>query len=248
VTLSLSGNKPNGHVSVRLLDLRPDGTSALITFGVLNLTHRSGHELPEAIIVDEAFEVSIALDQVAYRLPIGHRLRIALSTANWPTLWPSPQAITLIVNQGALSLPVRPHAEKAECEFEVPEAAPAWNKQVIRKDDYLRSTEADETTGIVTTTVFCDFGENRDLEHGLISGGWMKENWSIHPNDPLSAKVVSHWQQTGGREGSMWRTEVAAEMWSSIDTFFFTAKLTAFENEIEVFSRDYSDQVDRELV
>ena len=175
-------------------------------------------------------------------------MRVALSTANWPTLWPSPEAITLSIHRGALSLPVRPLAQKAEYEFEAPEAAPAWNKQVIRKDDYQRTAETDETTGIATTTVFCDFGENKDLEHGLISGGWMKENWSIHPSDPLSAKVASHWQQTGGREGSKWRTEVAAEMWSNIDTFFFTAKLIAFENEIEVFSRDYSDQVTRDLV
>ena len=76
----------------------------------------------------------------------------------------------------------------------------------------------------------------------------MKENWSIHPGDPLSAKVVSHWQQTGGREGAMWRTEVEAEMWCNVDTFFFTAKLMAFDNEIEVFKRDYSDQVARDLV
>jgi hypothetical protein len=76
----------------------------------------------------------------------------------------------------------------------------------------------------------------------------MDEDWSIHPEDPLSAKVRSHWQQTGGREGSMWRTEVEAEMWSDSETFYFNASLTAFENEQEVFSRNYTDQVTRDLV
>jgi len=33
-------------VVVRLCDLRPDGTSALITMGMLNLRHRSGHDVP----------------------------------------------------------------------------------------------------------------------------------------------------------------------------------------------------------
>jgi len=119
---------------------------------------------------------------------------------------------------------------------------------VLREDQYSRTTETDAATGIVTTNVFCDFGENRDLQHELISGGWMKESWSIHPDDPLSAKVTSHWQQTGGREGAMWRTEVAAVMWADKTSFYFTASLTAFENEKEVFQRDFSDNVDRDLV
>ena len=76
----------------------------------------------------------------------------------------------------------------------------------------------------------------------------MKEKWSIHPSDPLSAKVTSHWQQTGGREESMWRTEVDAAMWADKDTFYFTASLTAFENEKEVFHRDFSDNLGRDLV
>jgi predicted acyl esterase len=35
------------QLAVRLCDLRPDGTSALITMGVLNLTHRNSAEAPE---------------------------------------------------------------------------------------------------------------------------------------------------------------------------------------------------------
>ena len=248
VSLRISGDKPNGHITVRLLDLRPDGTSALITFGVLNLTHRHSHQTPEPMVKDEVFDVTVTLDQIAYRLPQGHRLRVALSTANWPTLWPSPEQITLSVYNGTLSLPVRPHAEAAEWEFEAPEVAPAWRKEALRKGDYSRKTETDEVTGLVTTNVFCDFGENRDLEHGLVSGGWVRENWSIYPDDPLSAKVVSQWQHTGGREGLMWRTEVESAMWSDAEIFYFTAKVTAYENDQEVFSRDYTDQVVRHLV
>jgi len=248
VKLQLSGDKPNGHITVRLLDLRPDGTSALITYGLLNLTHRNSHQTPQAVVIDEPFEVTLTLDHIAYRLPAGHRLRIAVSTANWPTVWPSPEIMTLTVYAGTLSLPVRPCAEASEYEFEAPEAAPAWHKHLLRKDDYSRTTETDNDTGLVTTAIFCDFGENKDADHGLISGGWMKECWTIHPDDPLSAKVTSHWQQTGGREGSMWRTEVATVMWSDLTTFYFTAKLTAYENELEVFSRVYTDEVGRDGV
>ena len=45
IRLRLSCVKPQGQVTVRLCDLRPDGTSALITLGHLNLSHRESHEL-----------------------------------------------------------------------------------------------------------------------------------------------------------------------------------------------------------
>jgi len=70
----------------------------------------------------------------------------------------------------------------------------------------------------------------------------------IHPEDPLSAKVTAHWQQTGGRNGSMWRTEVTSSMWADAHTFYFTAELKAYENDLEVFGRQYSDEVKRDLV
>jgi predicted acyl esterase len=36
----------------------------------------------------EAFETTVMLDQIAYRIPAGHRLRIAVSTSYWPFIWP----------------------------------------------------------------------------------------------------------------------------------------------------------------
>ena len=248
VNLQLSSDKTNGHITIRLLDLRPDGSSALITFGVLNLTHRDSHQTPQVMVVDETFDVSLAMDQIAYHLPAGHRLRLAISTANWPTLWPSPEQTTLTLHKTLLALPVRPQSTGDECVFEAPEAAPEWEKEVLRASDYSRTSETDKNTGVVTTHIFSDFGENKDSQHDLISGGWTREAWSIHPDDPLSAKVVIGWQATGGREGSMWRTQVETEMWSDKETFYFTASLVAFENEQEVFSRNYSDQVERDLV
>lgn len=248
VRLTLCSDKARSHITVRLLDLRPDGTSALITYGVLNLTHRHGHAAPAAITPGQAFDLELTLDQIAYHLPAGHRLRLALSTAYWPLIWPSPEVTTLTLQAGRLALPVRPVATVAECTFEEPEAAPAWRVEELRPAAYNRETLTDEKTGVVSTRIFSDFGENRDLEHGLISGGWTKEHWSIHPDDPLSARVRMEWEKTGGRDGAMWRTEVVSEMWSDRDTFYFTARVIAFENGAEVFRKDYDDRVERDLV
>ena len=96
VTVTLSANKPTGLLVLRLCDLRPDGTSALITSGMLNLQHRNSFEFPQKLTPGETFTVELSLDQIAYRVPAGHRLRLAVSTSYWPFIWPSVDNTTLL--------------------------------------------------------------------------------------------------------------------------------------------------------
>lgn len=248
VKLRLSCDKPQGIIAVRLCDLRPDGTSALITYGYLNLTHRESHEHPKEIPVEKPFDIAIDLDHIAYRIPKGHRFRVAISTSYWPSLWPSSEAAEVAIVAGHIDLPERPLADGEEITFEPPEAASSWEAKELRPTSYMRTCDTDEKTGLTHTKVSCDFGENEDLHHGLISGGWMKEDWSIHPNDPLSATVTSEWEKSGGRAGQMWRTHVLAKMSSDNTDFNVTATVKAYENEVLIFERDYDDKIPRDLV
>ena len=248
VRFTLSVDKPSALMAVRLCDLRPDGTSAHISSGFLNLTHRDSHETPTAVKPGEEFEVTIHLDQTAYRLPEGHKLRLAISTSCWPFVWPSPEQVELALHDGRLDLPVRDGGHENECHFEEPVGAPAWKAENLRNTSYSRETKTDPDTGIVTTTIHCDNGENRDLNHGLVSGSWFREEFLIHPDDPLSARATAEWEQTGGRENQMWRTHVETEMWSDQTHFFTTAKLRTYVEGALFFEREYQDNVLRNLV
>src|SRR5690606_11024438 len=77
VRLRLKSDRPQALAAVRLTDVAPDGTSALVTFGVLNLTHRDGHEEPVGLTPGEYYTVELALKPVAQTFPKGHRLRMA---------------------------------------------------------------------------------------------------------------------------------------------------------------------------
>ncbi|HXV76318.1 MAG TPA: CocE/NonD family hydrolase, partial [Candidatus Polarisedimenticolaceae bacterium] len=46
VELDLSSDAPVAMIAVRLNDVAPDGTSARVSYGLLNLTHRDDHERP----------------------------------------------------------------------------------------------------------------------------------------------------------------------------------------------------------
>src|SRR3546814_13819737 len=76
-----------------LCHVGPDGASHRISVGVLNLTHCESHEEPAALQPGRRYRARIVLDDVGYRVPAGHRLRVAPSTAYWPMLWPSPEQI-----------------------------------------------------------------------------------------------------------------------------------------------------------
>ena len=96
--------------------------------------------------------------------------------------------------------------------------------------------------------IFNDAGENRDLEHGLISGSTTRERWSIHPADPLSATAHIRWEQTGGRD--TWFTETVAEMEMRCDRdwFYITGKLVATENDTVMFDREWDERIARRFV
>ena len=107
VALHIAADRPRAFVAVRLCDVRPDGTSTLITRGLLNLCHREGHRDPVEIVPGRLERVNVALKAISYVMPPGHRLRVAVSTSYWPWAWPSPDIATVTVastasNQSAL--------------------------------------------------------------------------------------------------------------------------------------------------
>ena len=69
VVLTLSADRPRALVCVRLCDVAEDGASLLVTRGLLNLTHRDGHEEPEPLEPGEAYTVARAPELDRARVP-----------------------------------------------------------------------------------------------------------------------------------------------------------------------------------
>jgi putative CocE/NonD family hydrolase len=248
VELSLSADKPVGMVAVRLCDVHPDGASTRVTYGVLNLCHRDGHETPKPLVPGETVTIRLQLDDIAYQLPVGHRLRLAVSSSYWPLVWPSPEEVTLTLSGGSLSLPERAAGTGDEVSFEEPEAAPKWRIETVRPASNSRKVERNEATGEVTLAIVDDFGEDRDLDHGLVNGGIARETWTIHPSDPLSARGETHWTSTLSRDGWSLRTETYSSMHSDSTTFHLTGRIEAYEGETLVFERDFKEEIPRDFI
>jgi predicted acyl esterase len=91
VTLFVSSDHPVAHVLVRVCDVAPDGTSALISRGFVNLAAREyPARPPSGLEPGKVYAVEIELLACAYEVQGGHRVRLMISGADFLNMWPPP--------------------------------------------------------------------------------------------------------------------------------------------------------------
>ncbi len=244
--LSLASDQPLGFVVARLCDVAPNGTSARIAHGMLNLCHRAGSAAPHPMEPGRQVEVTLTLDAMAHRLAPGHRLRLALSNSYWPFLWPAPKAGTLTLTEGAIGLPILPDAAP-DWQPPPPEPLPIPRQQQMRPGAWSRQTQTDPATGRQTLIIRDDTGDIQE-PHGLTHGEAMEEVWEITPDDPLSARATTRWEQRLSRGHWSVRTLVETEMTGTETDLQMKARLTAWEGDSQVFQREWDSPVPRRFV
>lgn len=249
LSLSFASDRPRAIVAVRLCDVAPDGTSTLLTRGVLNLTQRASHEHPEPLEPGRRYTARIRLDLLAAVLLPGHRLRVALSPTYWPRVWPSPEPVTLTIFAGTeswLSLPIRcPRAEDALLRvFDPPEGGPSI--AVERLDGDPSPGSGSPLPGSVQTTHARSNGYR--FPDGLVYTHAARDDFSIVEGDPLSAAVGAVHSIVIARGRWSTRVEVTATMTADADSFHLDHCLEGHEDGVCVFGKTWSRTVPRDLL
>lgn len=90
VRMRFSSTASRMGVVVRLCDAAPDGTISLVTRGYLNLAHRDGLAHPTPPQPDAPYELSVFMKASAYRFAPGHRICLMVTSAEFPSLFPTP--------------------------------------------------------------------------------------------------------------------------------------------------------------
>jgi uncharacterized protein len=252
VELELESDRPVAQLAARLCDVAADGSSLLITRGVLNLTHRDSHEHPQPLEPGRRERIVLELDGIAQAIPAGHRVRLALSPAYWPWLWPAPEPVTLALHtaDSSLVLPVRPpRADDEELRpFDEPENAPGLEQEKLELVEGARTVTHDFASG--RTELRFDWaagGRYRLVEAGLQTGYWTETIYSIMPGDPLSAEVRCEAATELGRDGWLARAEIRAVMDADAEHFRVRTELEAFENGESVRRREWNFETPRDL-
>lgn len=252
IELDVAADRPDAILVARVCDVAPDGASLRVSYGVLNLTHRNGHDGPVPLPAGEPVRVRLQLNDCAHAFPAGHRVRLALSNAYWPLVWPSPAAtrLTAFTGSARLTLPVRPAdpADAALPAFPEPEGAAPLRKTALTPPVVARRAAQDQVTGLATLAVTDDTGTYRIEDTGLEYRLASQEDYAIDPKDPLSARADIVFTMEQGR--GEWRTRAVTRtvLQATATEFVITATLDAWEGDARVASREWSDRVPRQGV
>ncbi|KYK28803.1 hypothetical protein AYK20_06525 [Thermoplasmatales archaeon SG8-52-1] len=88
--LYVSSNCPDTDFTVKLTDVYPDGRSMLITDGILRMRNRNGCDHWEFMEEGQVYEVEVDLWSSSYIWNTGHRIRVAVSSSNFPRFLANP--------------------------------------------------------------------------------------------------------------------------------------------------------------
>lgn len=228
----------------------PDGAATLISFGALNLTHRDSHAAPEPLPVGRPVAAKMQLNVIGQRIPAGYRLRLALSQAYWPILWPSAQKARLSLTDARLDLPLHERAQDgpALAPFDRPEGAAPLVTESLSAGFDRRELRVDYATGKETYTRQSDTGLVRHLHTGIAVRYENEDRFDIHPDDPNSAAGTCTWRKH--YERGDWRAELDATVRVEAlnDVWRITARLQARDGTEVVVTRDWHEDIPRDQV
>ncbi len=250
--VTLSSSAPVAYLSAKLCDVFPDGTSALVTRGLLNLAHRESRERPSPLEPGRPYRVTVELEVTLWVFEPGHRIRLDLAGSDWPNAWSPPAPVTLVVERAssALLLPVvdgpapigeRPVLPPATRPQERVESAKGnavdtlvWR---IEHDVLGRRTQA-----VVETSGWTEAEGERPRFHEFYGG-----TVSVSTSDPGTARADSRASFTiQWPEGTV-SSEVRQVVTSDAETYDLTIELDVSEGEEPMWSRRWERRIPRRL-
>ncbi|WP_406115097.1 CocE/NonD family hydrolase [Streptomyces sp. NBC_01014] len=256
VTLRVTSDRPQAQLAVRLCEVAPDGSSKLVTTGLLNLTHRDGHTDPQPLEPGRAYEVTVPLFGIGHAFAAGNRVRISVSASLWPWVWPSPEvvALDLDTSYGTLTLPVRaprPAEEAALRPYGPPLGVPPHSIESVGIPGDRKVSHDVETGEQIIVTTPAD-GTMTDHTDGLTRTGSDLNRFRIVEGDPLSATVESDREESISRGAWATRVRTHSRMTADATDFCVVNELSAYEGageaEREIFTRTWSFTVPRDQV
>jgi predicted acyl esterase len=249
VELTASCDVQNAFVVAKICDVAPDGTSTLVTWGALNLTHRNGSAQPQKLVPGETFTARIALNHTGRRFPAGHRLRLVLTTQLWPILWPSPVSPTLSIEPGmcTLSLPIRhPIQDEIAPAFLPAQSAPALSLIELAAEQHRRDITLGVGTGRQAVILTSDFGRQQLTDRSIITAARVIDSMRITEGEPLSARLDTGWDLSFASGDADVSTRSKVTLSSDAKQFHLTWRLEAYERDALVFEREGARCFDRD--
>ena len=237
LSMSLVSQISSGALWVRLNDVAPDGSSRLVSQGLVNLIHRQSFKSPQSVPVNEPFMLNLDLRLTGCRINAGHRLRVALSGPPWPMVWPPVSPAILAFQRGTITLPILA-ATGATDQVKAPSPA---------EDNATASRFSNDGD-----TIIYSHDEPRNsytvMDTGTQLSSSSTQSATINPNDPLSCRWEHHLARSWQRPNWHCEVEVSCTI-TCTDTHFNVVEslIARFDTQV-VFDRTHDCSIPRSRI
>ena len=241
----VAASTPVAYLSAKLCDVPPDGTSQLVTRGLLNLTHRDSRESPTPLEPGRVVDVSFELDVTSWVFEAGHRVRLDLAGTDWPNCWPPPAPVTLTIERdgSAIVLPVvdgpSPIADR-------PDLPAARRPQRWETDDVTWKIERDVVGGETRAVIgYATRSDADEVAPAIVERNAGVVGVSLEDPGRAWVEATSRYELTW--PGTIVATEVRSRIESDAEAYRVHLEIDAAENGEVRWSRRFDRRFPRNL-
>lgn len=248
LNLRVAADAPFYQWSVRLEDVAPDGKVSLVSGASINPAQRFSRLEPAALVPDQATSLATAIHFTTWRFKPGHRIRLAVSNAQFPMIWPSPTPGSTRLFPGKdtwLDLPVVPMQEQGTqvCVLPPPQASDqAPFGREIQNNGPVFNSVRNEQTGDSTFTTASDISWM--LHDNMYKSGELYR-WDVNDAQPAKASYQGERRNVFTIKGREIDLATTARIQSDASYFYVTFTKVLRENGLVVREKTWTDRIAR---
>jgi hypothetical protein len=249
--LQVSASAPLADWFVRLSDVAPDGTVTMVTGAGQSGAQRDSRSNPTDLIPGRLYSLPIELHLTSWVFQRGHRVRLAVSNALWPMIWPTPDPMTTSLQLGGapasrLELPLVPLEPAERPNFSAPEVTPPL-ESVKSEGDTWPPQEWTETHDLITgTTRVAWIGD----DSSQYPWGRMKDHeqmsYLITDAHPEKSSIHAEGATTVELPGRTLVWSVILDVSSDARNFYYHSERHLTENGKLIREKSWDDKIQRD--
>jgi uncharacterized protein len=252
VILQASASAPLADWFARLSDVAPDGTVTMITGAGQSGAQLKDASNPTNLAPEQAYRIPIELHVTSWVFPARHKIRLAISNALWPMIWPTPYAMTTSLYLGGadtsrLELPIVPSESSSRPRYPTIEPAPPMPEHVTSKGDTWPPQDWTVTRDLMngTTRVFwsgndeSQFPWGRMIDHEQMS-------YEVQDSKPEASKVHGEGSTTVELPNRALVWSVVLDVRSDAKNFYYHFERHLTENGKEIRAKTWDDTISRD--
>jgi hypothetical protein len=225
----------------------PDGQVSLVSGAIINPSQRFSRLEPIALIPGDPTTLSASIHFTTWRFKPGHRIRLAVSNAQFPMIWPSPTPGSTSLFAGAntwLELPVVPTKNETSLSCVLPpvdsnDQAPFGKKLQSNGPDFksIRDEHTGEST-FTTSDITWALNHNKYYSTELY-------RWDVNDATPANAGFSGERRNVFTIAGNEIDLSTLARIESDATHFHITFTKTLRQNGSLVRERTWTDHIAR---